>query len=1349
MPASERHRVLAASPQPPPGGAAFRTADQGCAAMLRWKKAAQRLRETLTAHPRVAPPESVGFDELRAILAAAPSDDGIPPCWHPAEGVAVSGTARELAVAARRHAVESLVASRSLVNRSETLLAELATIDSRPDASIRPWQPPLLLLAIGFSAFLLVLAGIPLLLVLVLGAVLIAIGMHYVFRRSASPARASERRQSLAAAATGVTADIRNALSGFAQGRISTRELWQAVDAASSPASPAMNSAPDDSMARERVAFVTFRNHCEEICRSLLHDEWNRIRTEAASRLDTRERAFAEASERHSRREAALADACRAFHEEAGRACATLAEVPGRVRAIREFVDDRLQQLRRVAAGAHRHAEALLAETAPQLRDGCERLSAARSGVTAGLSAATAEARAGLDVLAARARDSAGGTPQALADLSQIALGRIGGVRYRVLGRDRELRDEFGPLAGRLCDETIARKSRSLEELRRRLEGIRGPLLRIHEERKWSLAVAAPGGAAFERMGSFFGDSSAVGRVRALRYRHRDLLRLGTSHASVPESGLAACPLLLQLNEASPDRPPRRDVVPIRNERSILVMGDAQVPVEVADRLVRQLAIRTLGLRSPGLVQLMVIDPIHSGASFREASQLQGICFERVNLATDPQSIEAMLRRLRESMTTTILETSSTGDLSLDASLARSASGSTPFRTLCVFGFPCGFDERSIAELEQICRAGDQAGIHVLVSLHLDRLAALAHASPKAIRMDRFNDVVAWVQVKDPDLRLARLVNGGGAERGGLEIPFTLDPPFSPGEVEQIVRTVRHDHEVRDVVRLPPIAAAEALGALPAEPAREVALMLGTCRDDPIRPAIIPFGRDIAHHALLVGTTGSGKTRLLQGIVATACLRYRPDELQFWLLDFKSGTGFKPFATAGLPHCRVIGLSSDVTYGLDALKRLLDEMRERQLLFRRHSVENLEQYASLRTRPGGPERPLPRIVAVIDEFQTLFGRETATAARVRMAEIVQKGRSAGIHLFLATQSLEGQAADIDSLRSQIRVNVILQSTASTQRGVLDRDEYTDVHRIRRYEGLLDVNGLRTDFDVLDMADSPDRINPHLADALEAASRASPVGEPPLVYDGDGEVPLPSAEEFGRLALLVRERRRLEGVPVVMGMPAAVTDLPAFAELRAAMNGNVIVSGVDDRQVETQLAAAILSIRGCLGPGSVEIDLLQADRMGRAWRSLERRFPPDVALRRIPAAEVNEFLERTAEGIEGWGGTRRRIILVREWTILKAFADFGARGAEHVEAILAKGPLVGVHVLAATASGRRLPADVRDYHAVRVASAASQELARADGFNPSATTRMFIEDPERPESCVEYLPYTHREESSDA
>ena len=79
----------------------------------------------------------------------------------------------------------------------------------------------------------------------------------------------------------------------------------------------------------------------------------------------------------------------------------------------------------------------------------------------------------------------------------------------------------------------------------------------------------------------------------------------------------------------------------------------------------------------------------------------------------------------------------------------------------------------------------------------------------------------------------------------------------------------------------------------------------------------------------VVGPSGSGKSTFLHALVTNAALYYRPDEVQFYLIDFKKGVEFKCYATANLPHARVIAIESEREFGLSVLEKLDTELRRR------------------------------------------------------------------------------------------------------------------------------------------------------------------------------------------------------------------------------------------------------------------------------------------------------------------------------------------------------------------------------------------------------------------------------------
>lgn len=155
-------------------------------------------------------------------------------------------------------------------------------------------------------------------------------------------------------------------------------------------------------------------------------------------------------------------------------------------------------------------------------------------------------------------------------------------------------------------------------------------------------------------------------------------------------------------------------------------------------------------------------------------------------------------------------------------------------------------------------------------------------------------------------------------------------------------------------------------------------------------PASIDLCRD-GPHALVAGTTGSGKSELLQSLIAGLALNHPPERCSFLLVDYKGGAAFAE--AARLPH--TVGLLTDLDGSTTAraLRSLAAELSRREALLAAHGVPDL---AAL---PASVE--LARLVIVVDEFATLV--EELPGFVPGLVGIAQRGRSLGIHLVLATQ----------------------------------------------------------------------------------------------------------------------------------------------------------------------------------------------------------------------------------------------------------------------------------------------------------------------------------------------------------
>ncbi len=155
-------------------------------------------------------------------------------------------------------------------------------------------------------------------------------------------------------------------------------------------------------------------------------------------------------------------------------------------------------------------------------------------------------------------------------------------------------------------------------------------------------------------------------------------------------------------------------------------------------------------------------------------------------------------------------------------------------------------------------------------------------------------------------------------------------------------------------------------------------------------------------HGLVAGTTGSGKSEVLQTYILSIATLYHPYEVGFVIIDFKGGGMANQFKD--LPH--LIGTITNID-GREINRSLLSikaELVKRQEIFSKSGVNHINDYIKL-FKEEKVSTPLPHLIMIVDEFAELkqeypdFMKELISAARI--------GRTLGVHLILATQKPAG------------------------------------------------------------------------------------------------------------------------------------------------------------------------------------------------------------------------------------------------------------------------------------------------------------------------------------------------------
>ena len=310
---------------------------------------------------------------------------------------------------------------------------------------------------------------------------------------------------------------------------------------------------------------------------------------------------------------------------------------------------------------------------------------------------------------------------------------------------------------------------------------------------------------------------------------------------------------------------------------------------------------------------------------------------------------------------------------------------------------------RAVPGLPELLRDGPAAGV-VAVCLDEDEGSLPDECAAVAVLQGRSGTRLA-LRLPDgppvPDV-LADGLSTALAERAARATAPLRALGGSDGGVADLPDRVR----LLDLLGSTDLGADDVLASWARTGGRTTEALVGVGPDGPLT---VDLRRD-GPHALVAGTSGSGKSELLQTLVASLALGNTPEALSFVLVDYKGGAAFA--ACADLPH--VTGMVTDLDGPLvdRALASLEAELKRRERVLAAAGAKDLDDHVAR----GG--RDLPRLVLVVDEFASLA--EEVPEFVQGVVGIGMRGRSLGVHVVLATQRPGGV------VNAEIRANVNLR-----------------------------------------------------------------------------------------------------------------------------------------------------------------------------------------------------------------------------------------------------------------------------------------------------------------------------------
>ena len=644
----------------------------------------------------------------------------------------------------------------------------------------------------------------------------------------------------------------------------------------------------------------------------------------------------------------------------------------------------------------------------------------------------------------------------------------------------------------------------------------------------------------------------------------------------------------LKLPETSSLRVPLSIRLP--DSGSILFETESLGNSKIADSI-NNIILRLLSVAPAGKLSFSIFDPIGLGQNFASITHLADYEDSIINkrIWTQREQIETRIIELNEHMEKVIQMYLRNEYETITEYNKKAGNIAEKYHFLVIADFPTNFSEAAARGLMSIAANGARCGIYTLI--HWDKRQPLPESldiddlrkSSVLIKQDKEDNISLFnglekgtsLQLESPPLSddsidFVQRIGDGSSNSNRIEVPFSQIIP-NDGE--------HWSGDTSDELRIP----------------------IG--RTGATKLQYLSIGKGTKQHALLAGKTGSGKSTLFHVMITNLALHFSPDQVEFYLVDFKKGVEFKSYGAKKLPHAKVIAIESDREFGLSVLQKLDQELRERGELFREVGSQDIAGYK----KSSG--KSMPRTLLLIDEFQEFFVEDDKIAqqASVLLDRIVRQGRAFGIHVILGSQTLGGAYSLARATLGQMVIRIALMCNEADAYLIMDEGNPAPRLLTRPGEGIYNdsAGAIEGNSPFQTVWLSEQERNSHLDHITALNESAENQQGSPIVFEGNAPADVTENRELAELLKMSAPSSPINP-KIWLGSPNAIKG-PTEVTFHRQSGNHLLLVGQRDDAIMAIMSIAIVSLSAQFNTNDISFIFIESNPQGSNERDTIEKY----------------------------------------------------------------------------------------------------------------------------------------------